>query len=178
MPANNTIVDAAQIKYKEINFTSPKEFVEKLWPMAEKAARDLGVNTELLLSQAALETGWGQSIVKNSQTNSYNLFNIKADSRWHGERINKLSLEYENNKTVNKNSYFRVYESLQDSFNDYVNFIKSNPRYEKAVQNTNNPEQYLHGIHKAGYATDPEYVEKIIKVMNSNHIKNKLVSKT
>lgn len=161
-----------------LSFSSPKEFVDQLWPMAEKAANDLGVKPEVLLSQAALETGWGQSIIKNTETNSYNLFNIKADSRWDGDKMTKLSLEYENDKPVNKNSYFRVYDTLQDSFDDYVNFIKNNPRYEKAMQNVSNPEQYLHGIHKAGYATDPKYVEKIIKVMNSNSIQDKLSSNT
>jgi len=161
-----------------VSFANPKEFVDKLWPLAEKAAEKIGVKPEVLLSQAALETGWGQSIIKNTQTNSYNLFNIKADSRWDGERIPKLSLEYENDKPVNKNSYFRVYDTLQDSFDDYVQFIKNNPRYEKAMQKVDNSEQYLHGIHKAGYATDPEYVEKIMRVMNSNNIQDKLSSKT
>jgi peptidoglycan hydrolase FlgJ len=176
----DSVADNKQIKEITIplSFSNPKEFVDKLWPMAEKAAETLGVKPEVLLSQAALETGWGQSIIKNSDTNSYNLFNIKADSRWDGEKITKLSLEYENDKPVNKNSYFRVYDTLQDSFDDYVQFIKNNPRYEKALQNMDDPEQYLHGIHKAGYATDPEYTDKIMKVMNSNNIQGKLSNRT
>ncbi len=161
-----------------INFATAKEFVNKLWPMAEKSAKELGVKPEVLLSQAALETGWGQSIIKNNQTSSYNLFNIKADARWQGEKISKPSIEYVNNTPINKNSFFRAYDSLQDSFDDYVKFIKNNPRYEDAIKKVSDAEQYLHGIHKAGYATDPKYVEKIMKVMNSSDIKEKLSKST
>ena len=177
---SDILTDNTQITETKVSasFSNPKEFVDKLWPLAEKAAKTIGVKPEVLLSQAALETGWGQSMIKNTKTNSFNLFNIKADSRWQGEKINKLSLEYENDKAVNKNSDFRVYDTLQDSFDDYVQFIKNNPRYEKAMQNVNDSEQYLHGIHKAGYATDPEYVEKIMKVMNSDNIQGKLTNKT
>jgi flagellar protein FlgJ len=161
-----------------ITFESSQEFVDKLWPMAEKAAKDLGVSTGVLVSQAALETGWGQSILATVEKSSHNLFNIKADSRWEGEKISKESLEYENNIAVNKTSHFRSYSNYQDSFNDYVKFIKENPRYGEALQKVNNSEQYLHGIHQAGYATDPNYVEKIMKVLNGSNIQNKLSRKT
>ncbi|MFK5985703.1 MAG: flagellar assembly peptidoglycan hydrolase FlgJ [Pseudomonadota bacterium] len=171
-------IDTQLLENQQVNFASAKEFVNKLWPMAEKSAKDLGVKPEVLLAQAALETGWGQSIIKNSKTNSLNLFNIKADSRWDGDKITKLSLEYEQGHAVNKTSFFRVYDNLQDSFDDYVKFIKNNPRYEQAMTKASDPEQYLHSIHKAGYATDPNYVEKIMRVMNSSNIKEKLSKNT
>jgi len=155
---------------RNLTFESPEEFVNALWPMAEKSAQKLGVKPEVLLSQAALETGWGKAVIKNSQGSSFNLFNIKADNRWEGNKIAKVSLEYENGIAVNRNSYFRSYDNLQQSFDDYVKFIQNNPRYQKALEHVDNSEQYLHGIQKAGYATDPEYANKILRVMNSDTI--------
>jgi len=163
---------------KALDLTSPQKFVENLWPMAEKSAKSLGVKPEVLLAQAALETGWGQSIIANKAKSSFNLFNIKADSRWDGEKMEKSSLEYEKGIAVKRSSNFRAYENAQQSFDDYANFIKNNPRYQNALKVAENPEQYLHEIHKAGYATDPNYAKKIIQVMNSNNIKSVADRKT
>ena len=60
-------------------FESPEEFVEKLLPLAESIADDLGVDPRVLLAQAALETGWGKFVVRSADGNSSNnLFNIKS----------------------------------------------------------------------------------------------------
>ncbi|MBF0265017.1 MAG: flagellar assembly peptidoglycan hydrolase FlgJ [Gammaproteobacteria bacterium] len=165
-------------KLESLDFSSPKKFVESLWPMAQKSAQSIGVSPEVLVAQAALETGWGQSIIQNKAKNSFNLFNIKADSRWSGDKMEKSSLEYEKGIAVKRSSDFRAYDDVQQSFDDYVNFIKNNPRYKNALSVSENPEQYLHEIHKAGYATDPNYAKKIIQVMNSDHIQDITDKKT
>jgi flagellar protein FlgJ len=56
---------------------------------------------------------------------------------------------------------FRAYQSIEESFEDYVNFIQSNPRYQSALEKAADPEQYLEEIQKSGYATDPDYARKI-----------------
>jgi len=159
---------------RNLTFESPQDFVNTLWPLAEKSAQKLGIKPEVLLSQAALETGWGKAIIKNSQGTSFNLFNIKADKRWDGDKIAKISLEYEQGTPVNRKSYFRAYDNLQQSFDDYVKFIQNNPRYQKALENVSDSERYLHDIQKAGYATDPEYANKILRVMNSDTIQQNI----
>jgi len=116
------------VEDRNLNFESPRDFVNQLWPLAEKSAQKLGVKPEVLLSQAALETGWGKSIIKDSKGSSFNLFNIKADQRWQGDKVAKVSLEYEKGTPVNRSSYFRSYDNLQQSFDDYVKFIQNNPR--------------------------------------------------
>ena len=63
-----------------------------------------------------------------------------------------------------------LYESYQDSFNDYVNFLQTQPRYQDALEQTESPEAFIDGLHKAGYATDPAYAEKIKKIMNSSTV--------
>ncbi len=158
-------------------FETPKDFVQKLWPLAEKTARKLGVSAEVLLSQAALATGWGKHIISSGQQNSYNLFNIKAGKNWQGKQMEKISMEYIHNRPIQQTSRFRAYDSYEQSFKDYADFILNSPRYKQAVSNNRNMEQSLHdsersqnyirSLHQAGYATDPQYTEKLMRVLNS-----------
>ncbi len=148
-------------------FNSPEEFVEKLWPYAERAAEKLGVAPEVILSQAALETGWGKFILADQQGSSFNLFNIKAH-RWDGDTIAKNALEYRDGKALHEQSQFRAYDSYQHSFDDYVRFLQTQPRYSQALQHVGDPNAFIEQLHKAGYATDPQYADKIKRIMNSD----------
>lgn len=148
---------------QEIEFDgSISGFVEKLYGMAKQAAKSLGVDAEVLLSQAALETGWGKKMTDSS----LNLFNIKADKRWSGDSVSVPTLEYRGGVAVKERASFRAYESLQQSFDDYVDFVKGSPRYEKAVS-ANDNETYVTELSKAGYATDPNYSKKITDILAS-----------
>jgi flagellar protein FlgJ len=148
--------------------TSRQEFVNQLRPHAEQAARSLGVDPNVLLAQAALETGWGQGMVKNAHgDNSFNLFNIKADRSWQGKQAKTLTLEYDGGVAKKEMAGFRAYDSYKDSFDDYVNFIKTNPRYAEALKKAGNAGHYLHELQQAGYATDPRYAEKVMTIYQS-----------
>ena len=174
----------------QLHFDSPAHFVKKLWPLAEKAAEKLGVSTEVILSQAALETGWGKHIINNGTESSHNLFNIKANPGWNGKQIAKSSMEFIQGQSLQQKSAFRAYDSLQQSFDDYVNFLQNNPRYKKVLDNIAQPEQqlrqkthdsqqdstYIKALHHAGYATDPYYSDKVLKILNSEVIQNQLQS--
>ncbi|WP_165312038.1 flagellar assembly peptidoglycan hydrolase FlgJ [Vibrio ziniensis] len=146
------------------NFESPRSFVSSLKPYADKAAKALGIDASLLIAQAALETGWGQKVVKNARGSSNNLFNIKADRSWQGNKVATQTLEYHQNTPVMEKAAFRSYDSFQDSFNDYVRFLEKNPRYNTALNHQGNSEDFIRGIHKAGYATDPQYADKVLRV--------------
>ncbi|MCK9395772.1 MAG: flagellar assembly peptidoglycan hydrolase FlgJ [Methylobacter sp.] len=144
---------------------SADEFVRRLHPYAEQAARELGVEPKVLLAQAALETGWGRSVIKNSNgSNSFNLFNIKADKAWQGKQAQVATLEFDQGIAKKVNAGFRSYDSFEDSFRDYVDFIKSNPRYGDALKKVGNAEQYMHELQRAGYATDPKYADKVMSI--------------
>lgn len=148
-------------------FSSPQQFVETLWPHAQQAAKKLGVDPEVILSQAALETGWGQYILSNRQGSSFNLFNIKAHG-WEGNTISKQALEFRDGKALQEHSQFRAYDSYQQSFDDYVQFLQTQPRYREALQHVNDAEAFIEQLHEAGYATDPQYADKIKRIMNSD----------
>ena len=145
-------------------FDSPESFVTSMKPYAEKAARALGVDSSLLLAQAALETGWGQKVLNSSRGSSNNLFNIKADRSWNGEKVATQTLEYHQGVPVKERAAFRSYASYEESFNDYVRFLNQNPRYTTALRHDGNDEQFIRGIHQAGYATDPTYADKVLSV--------------
>lgn len=154
---------------EQMLFDSPQDFVEKLWPYAEQAAEKIGVAAEVILSQAALETGWGQHVLSNAKgETSFNLFNIKADSGWTGDFTTKNALEYRNGKALHEASRFRAYDSYQQSFDDYVQFLQTQPRYREALQHAGDPEAFVEHLHKAGYATDPQYSDKIKRIMNGD----------
>lgn len=161
--------ESEQVQEPILSFDSPESFVRQLWSMAEKAAEKIGVNPEVILSQAALETGWGRHMIhRNDAQPSFNLFNIKADNRWQGDFATVGTLEYRNGVAVKEQAKFRVYDSYQASFDDYIRFLQTQPRYQKALEQTADPEAFIEGLHDAGYATDPNYADKIKRIMNSD----------
>ena len=160
-------------QYKKVDFSSPSSFIETLLPYAKEAAKSLGISPEVLVAQSALETGWGKKVLQtSSQESSFNLFNIKSHNSWQGESVNKSSLEVEDGIGVQRRSNFRVYEGLQESFKDYTDFISNNKRYQQALEQGDNAERYIEELQEAGYATDPQYADKIKMIMNSDNFQS------
>jgi len=173
--ANQSRWQALDDEYRLSTTSEPRElgghkqaFMDNLLPHARQAAKALGVDANLLLAQAALETGWGQSVIKQADgDSSFNLFNIKADKSWQGRQAKVSALEYDGNVAKKTVSGFRAYDSYKESFDDYVAFIKSNPRYSEALKKVENPGQYIRELQSAGYATDPRYAEKVMTIYRS-----------
>lgn len=150
------------------NFNSPESFVRQLSAMAKQAADKIGVAAEVIISQAALETGWGKHVISDADgKSSFNLFNIKADSRWQGESVSVGTLEYKEGMPVKEQAKFRAYDSYQESFDDYIEFLQTQPRYQNALENVSDPERFIESLHEAGYATDPAYADKIKRILSS-----------
>ena len=150
---------------------SREEFLRKLWPHAEAAARELGVAPEALLAQAALETGWGRHIMPGADGQpSYNLFGIKADRGWDGQLVNMSTVEYKDGVAMKTRAAFRAYGSYTESFTDYVEFLKANPRYQKALAAASDPEAFVEELQRAGYATDPAYAAKLKRILGSEDL--------
>ncbi|CAK0742336.1 flagellar protein FlgJ [Gammaproteobacteria bacterium] len=156
---------------------TPGEFVAEVWPAASEAARKLGIDPKVLVAQAALESGWGGSVARqpNGQS-SHNLFGIKADARWNGARVMVSTLEYQEGVAVRRRDPFRSYDSFAESFSDYVHFLSSNPRYQNALKQVNNPEAFLRGLQTAGYATDPAYARKVTAILRGDTLRDSLTN--
>lgn len=156
---------------------SEQSFVSELWQHAKQAAEKIGLSPAVMLAQSALETGWGKYVItKSDGQSSNNFFNIKADKSWQGDKAAKASLEFEDGVAVKKQSNFRAYNNIAESFDDFVNFLQQNPRYKSALKTTANPTEYLNELQKAGYATDPNYAQKIINVLSRSEFNDAIKS--
>jgi len=153
---------------------SMDEFVKSVWPYAREAASLLGLDPKILVAQAALETGWGQFIAKDRSGSSNNLFNIKASGSDKNASVEVNTKEYIANKMLSVKANFRKYATVEHSFNDYVSLIKGSERYEGALANTNDPQRYIRALHDAGYATDPEYENKVLAIYHGNELQQVL----
>ncbi|TCK18863.1 flagellar protein FlgJ [Thiogranum longum] len=154
---------------------SPKEFIHKLWPHAKRAADEIGAKPEMLIAQAALETGWGQHMIRGKDgSNSFNLFGIKADSGWQGARATTETIEFRDGLMRKERAHFRAYASPEESFADYIEFLKRNPRYSDALQRADDAPEFTRALTDAGYATDPDYAGKINRIMDSSHLREAL----
>ncbi|GGD72274.1 flagellar assembly peptidoglycan hydrolase FlgJ [Lacimicrobium alkaliphilum] len=150
-------------------FNDAKAFVDSLLPHAQRIGGQIGLDGRALVAQAALETGWGQQMIHlPSGQNSHNLFGIKASKGWQGDKALVDTLEYRDGLPKSEKAPFRAYESFADSMQDYVDFVRDNPRYAQAMQKTDDPETYFRTLQQSGYATDPQYADKVLKLLNGD----------
>ncbi|MDF2394461.1 flagellar assembly peptidoglycan hydrolase FlgJ [Pseudomonas sp. 3MA1] len=146
-------------------FSSADDFVATMLPMAQQAAQRIGVDPRYLVAQAALETGWGKSVMRQQDgTSSHNLFGIKAGKSWQGAQARAITSEFRDGQMVKETAAFRSYDSYQDSFHDLVTLLQSNNRYQEVLKVADKPEQFVRELQKAGYATDPDYASKISQI--------------
>ena len=103
---------------------------------------------------------------------SFNLFGIKANKNWNGNSVTIDTLEVEKNEVIKKKQDFRMYKSFEDSFNDFINFISTSPRYISAIESVKNGAEFIQKLQDAGYATDPDYASKVLNILQREPIKN------
>ncbi|CAI0751434.1 flagellar assembly peptidoglycan hydrolase FlgJ [Serratia quinivorans] len=140
-------------------------FVARLSVPARVASQQSGIPHQLIVAQAALESGWGQREIPTANGSpSYNLFGIKAGSSWSGPVTEVTTTEFEQGDAKKIKAQFRVYGSYVEAIADYVKLLTNNPRYAE-VANARSPEQAAHALQKAGYATDPQYANKLVSVI-------------
>jgi flagellar protein FlgJ len=146
-----------------------RAFQQKLSGHADEAERVTGIPAKFMLSQAALETGWGKREIRNQDGSSANnLFGIKAGPGWKGKVATAVTTEYVGGVPRTRVEKFRAYDSYADSFKDYAKLITTNPRYEKVLANAKDAAGFAQGLQQAGYATDPLYAAKLAKIIKHN----------
>ena len=149
------------------NESFQQNFVQQLTPYAVQASGETGVPAQLMLGQAALESGWGRREIRLPDgSNSYNLFGVKASGNWNGKVAEVMTTEYHDGIPSKQVEKFRAYSSYAEAFNDYAHLLSDNPRYAQVVQEGQGADAAAHALQRAGYATDPNYADKLVKVMN------------
>lgn len=166
-------VQVLQEDVAKTGFADAADFANTLWPHAADVGNALGVPARFLIAQAALESGWGKREIRDAQgNNSYNLFGIKAGKSWHGAVAEAVTTEYVNGVARKKTERFRAYDSYADSFKDYASLLKNSPRYGSVLaKNDLDAAKFARGLQQAGYATDPMYADKLVRVINSSALR-------
>ncbi len=121
-----------------------------------------GVPASITLAQGILESQAGQSdLVKQSN----NHFGIKCKTEWTGQKVYHDDDE--------KNECFRVYSSAADSYKDHSDFLKNRPNYSFLFNlDPTDCEGWAKGLKKAGYATEPNYPQMLMKLIVDNHLQD------
>ena len=154
---------------------TPAEFINRMMPSIKTAASSLGVNPMGLMAQAALETGWGQRMPRNADGSpSYNMFGIKAGDGWTGPKAITDSMEVTNGVAAPKRTAFRSYGSIEESVNDFAALLKNSPRYKDALAAGANASAYVARIGSSGYATDPDYGNKLNEILHGDALQSAL----
>lgn len=167
---------AARHAAAQLGTRTPEAFVASIWPHARRAADELGVDPRALVAQAALETAWGRRLPSHGDGRSANnLFGIKA-AGWKGDSVRTGTHEYVDGQRRNETASFRAYDTVADSFQDYVRLLKGNRRYQAALQAGSDIAGFARGLQRGGYATDPSYARKISAIAGGSTIKRALAA--
>lgn len=119
-----------------------------------------GIPASITLAQGMLESNWGRSDLAKDANNH---FGIKCGSKWDGDTFKWEDDDYKSGKLIK--SCFRVYNSPEESFMDHSDFL-SKKRYQFLYKyDVTNYKSWAKGLSKAGYATDPKYVKKLIMII-------------
>jgi flagellar protein FlgJ len=147
--------------FKDALFDGAENFVRKLEPLVRRIAGASGIHPVAVLAQAALETGWGAKVPHDGDGQpSYNLFGVKSHD-WDGPSVDVTTLEHQFDRFVRKVESFRAYEGVAEAVEDYVDFLKGNQRYSRALDVAQDPPAFADALQEAGYATDPGYADKL-----------------
>ena len=140
-------------------------FLASILPSAQEAAQQLGVSPKILAAQAALESGWGRHPLRSPEgADTHNLFGVKTGSRWQGGAVDARTTEYMNGDAQQVIERFRSFPDYASAFRDFARLLRDNPRYQAALNTGSDARAYAQGLIRGGYATDPAYAEKLVRV--------------
>ncbi len=140
--------------------TPQNEYIKKYAPIAVSEMHRSGVPASITLAQGMLESRYGLSSLAADGNNH---FGIKCHRNWSGKtmRVNDDA----------PNECFRVYGNAEESFRDHSDFLRYQDRYKSLFElKPTDYKGWAKGLKKAGYATDPKYAEKLIKIIEDYHL--------
>lgn len=151
--------------------SSKLEFIESVSEVAYDNYKSYGILPSITISQAILESGWGESTLSSEYNN---LFGIKADSRWSGKSVEIETKENYDDVIVGA---FRAYDSFKSSIKDHGKFLYENDRYENSgLFEGRTYKEQAQALENAGYSTSKDeegnliYADKLIRVIQENNL--------
>jgi flagellum-specific peptidoglycan hydrolase FlgJ len=144
----------------------PKEFISALSPSAIESMKLTKVPASFVIAEGALESGWGQS---GLYRDAFNMFGVKADPSWKGDILTMNTRECIKGTWCVVKAKWRKYKTLLECVNDHAQFFLKNKRYAGCFAARDGLE-FARGVAKAGYATDPQYAEKICSIIRQHDL--------
>ena len=139
-------------------------FIASILEPALRSQREFGVPASVTIAQAIWETNWGQS---GLAIKANNYFGIKGRPKPGPAGVIWMETwEHVNGRDITVTEPFRAYHSVEESVMDHGRYLTENSRYAEAMRNTSDPRLFIRLVHRAGYATDPAYSDKIIRLMD------------
>ncbi|WP_194793156.1 glucosaminidase domain-containing protein [Raineyella fluvialis] len=150
---------------------APSTYIKQTVDAAQGVQRQYKVPASVALAQSILESGWGDSSLSRTY---HNYFGIKCTSQKSPFQQGCVSLqtkEYSSSGTsMTIVDGFRTYATTADSFSDYGLLLSSLSRYRAAFSHTDDPNQFIRDIAAGGYATDPQYADLVIRIMQQYNL--------
>jgi flagellum-specific peptidoglycan hydrolase FlgJ len=144
----------------------PQAFLDLIVPAAQACQRASGIPASFTIAQAVLESSWCRSEIART---ACNLFGVKADPAWTGEIEWMDTKEFENGKPVMVPAKWRKYRTWGECLSDRAEFFRKNKRYTKCFLESTGA-GWARAVARAGYATDPDYAEKLIAIMDGRNM--------
>jgi peptidoglycan hydrolase FlgJ len=167
-------VKSGPVKADALN--SARDFLVRMRDHAVEASNATGIPARFLLGQAALESGWGKHEIRAADgSQSFNLFGIKAGRNWGGRTVEVMTTEYADGVPRRVLQKFRAYASYAEGFQDYASLMQGNRRYASVLRQ-NDSAGFAHGLQRAGYATDPQYADKLTRILNSARMRQTIMA--
>lgn len=142
--------------YSQNNYNSYTAYIQKYSSLAVEQQKKHKIPASITLAQGLLESGAGFGTLA---AKSNNHFGIKC-SDWQGEKVYHDDDE--------KGECFRKYNDVRESYEDHSLFLKNRTRYASLFNlNSNDYKAWAQGLKAAGYATDPNYANKLIQLIEN-----------
>jgi len=144
---------------------TPDDFIAAIGPAARASMLKTKIPASFVIAEAALESGWGRSELA---TQADNLFGVKASKPWQGATLAMQTAEVLHGQRVIVPALWRKYPSWQAAIDDHAAFLLQE-RYRAAFSATDS-DGFARAVAAAGYATDPQYADKIIGLIHSRNL--------
>ncbi|MDE7129299.1 MAG: glucosaminidase domain-containing protein, partial [Alistipes sp.] len=137
-----------------------QEYIDRYKSLAVAHMEHYGIPASIIMAQGILESDSGNSSLARRSNNH---FGIKCKSNWTGERVFHDDDE--------KGECFRKYATVEESYIDHSEFLDKQPRYDSLfVYSSTDYRSWARGLKAAGYATAPDYAERLIRIIEDNRL--------
>ncbi len=149
-------IDSASAQTRQ----TKEEYILKYKHIAIDHMERYGIPASITLAQGILESDSGNS---NLARKSNNHFGIKCKKNWKGDRV------YHTDDAPDE--CFRKYDSVEESYQDHADFLDQSPRYDSLfAYSATDYRRWAKGLKAAGYATAPDYAQRLIKLIEDNNL--------